>query len=120
MILYCTADLIFATRIRSTAEALGVPARPARTVERLRELLKEESVSAIIVDLEAGDVAIDLIDAAATRHPPLRSLAFGPHANMEAFEAAHRAGASQVMPRGRFAEQLPSLLRALHAQSSAN
>ncbi len=118
MILYFTADLIFATRIRSTAEALGVPARPARTVERLRELLREEAVNAIIIDLEAGEAAIDLIDAAATLDPPLRSLAFGPHVNIEAFEAAHRAGASQVMARGRFAEQLPTLLRSLDTPTS--
>ncbi len=118
MILYFTADLIFATRIRSTAEALGIPARPARTVERLRELRLEESVNAVIVDLDAGDTAIDLIDAAACAEPPLRSLAFGPHVNIEAFEAAHRAGASQVMPRGRFAEQLPTLLRLLDTPTS--
>jgi hypothetical protein len=113
VILYFTADLIFATRIRSTADAIGVPVRPVRTVERLRELLAEETVNAIIVDLDAGEMAIDLIDAAVAAEPPLASLAFGPHVNIEAFEAAHRAGASQVMPRGRFAEQLPSLLRAL-------
>lgn len=120
MILYCTADLIFATRIRSTAEAIGVAARPARTVERLRELLTEEpEVRALIVDLDAGEVAIDLIAAAASREPALRTLAFGPHVNLDAFEAAHRAGATQVMPRGRFADQLPQLLRALDAPGPA-
>lgn len=118
MILYCTADLIFATRIRSTADAIGVPARPARTPDRLRELIVEEIVNAIIVDLDAGDVAIDLIEAAANLNPPLPSLAFGPHVNLEAFEKAQRAGASQVMARGRFAEQLPDLLRSLDARSS--
>ncbi len=117
MILYCCADLIFATRIRSTADAIGVPARPARTVARLRELIVEETVNALIVDLEAGEVAIDLITAAGNLNPPLRSLAFGPHVNVDALQAAHRAGASQVMPRGRFAEQLPDLLRLLDAQS---
>jgi len=117
MILYCSTDLIFATRIRSTADAIGVPARPARTVERLRELMLEETVNAIIVDLEAGEVALDLIAAAANLSPPLPSLAFGPHVNLEALQAAHRAGASQVMARGRFAEQLPDLLRVLDAQS---
>lgn len=118
MILYCTADLIFATRIRSTAEAIGVPARPARTPERLRELVVEESVNAILVDLDAGEVAIDLIKTAANLSPPLPSLAFGPHVNLDAFEKAQRAGASQVMARGRFAEQLPDLLPLLDAQSS--
>ena len=113
MILYCCADLIFATRIRSTAEAIGIATRPVRSVERLHALLTEETVNALIVDLEAGEIAIDLVAAAARLDPPLPSLAFGPHVNLAALDAAQRAGAAQVMPRGRFAEQLPDLLASL-------
>lgn len=54
MILYCCADLIFATRIRSTGEAIGVATRPVRSVERLRAALAEQPAGALIVDLEAG------------------------------------------------------------------
>lgn len=113
MILYCCADLIFATRIRSTAEAMGIATRPVRSVDRLHALLLEETVSAVIVDLEAGAIALELIAAAAALDPPLRTLAFGPHVNAAAFDAARAAGASEAMPRGRFADRLPEHLTAL-------
>lgn len=115
MILYCCADLIFATRIRSTGEAMGVATRPVRSVERLRAALAEQPAGALIVDLEAGEAGIELIAAAARLDPPLRTLAFGPHVNVDAFEAARAAGASETMPRGRFADQLPDLLAGLDA-----
>lgn len=117
MILYCCADLIFATRIRSTAEAMGIAARPVRSVDRLHALGAEEPVGALIVDLDAGEIAIDLIAAATHLRPMLHTLAFGPHVNLAAFESARRAGATQVMPRGRFADQLPDLLRTLDRTS---
>ncbi len=113
VILYCCADLIFATRIRSTGEAIGVATRPVRSVDRLHALLAEQAAGALIVDLEVGEVALELIAAAARRDPPLHTLAFGPHVNLAAFEAARAAGVSEAMPRGQFADRLPDLLASL-------
>jgi hypothetical protein len=61
MVLYCAADLLWATRIKSTADALGVPCRPARTVEMLEARLSDSPVRALLVDLEAGENALALI-----------------------------------------------------------
>lgn len=64
MILYLCADLLWGTRIKSTADAIGVPCRPARTPEMLRARLADSPVRALIVDLDAGDAAIELIRSA--------------------------------------------------------
>lgn len=64
MILYLCADLLWGTRIKSTADAIGVPCRPARTPDMLRARLADSPVRALIVDLDAGDAAIELIRAA--------------------------------------------------------
>lgn len=120
MILYVCADLLWATRIKSTAEALGVSARPVRSLEMLESRLADEPVNALIVDLEADEVGFALIDrlrgeAANDRERSISILAFGPHVMTELFERARRAGADRVMARGGFSSGLPDLLRALDA-----
>ncbi len=118
MILYHAADLFWATRIKGTAEALGIAARPARTVEMLEARLADSPVKALVVDLDALQTAVELIQhlRGPNATPPQRAvrvLAFGPHVATEAFEAARLAGADRVLARGAFARHLPDWLRAL-------
>jgi hypothetical protein len=115
MILYCASDLIWATRIRSTAEALGIPSRPARNLEMLQARLEDSPVRGMIVDLETGETALSLITAvrgwmATEKGRPVSIVAFGPHVNVEMLEAARAAGADQVFVRGAFDRALPQLL----------
>ena len=118
MILYQAADLLWATRIKGTAEALGIAARPARTVEMLEARLADSPVRALVVDLDAPEAALLLINRlrgpnATPTERSVRLLAFGPHVAVEAFEAARRAGADRVLARGAFARHLPDWLKAL-------
>ena len=53
MVLYCAADLIWATRIRAAAEAAGIPSRPVRDLAMLEARLADSPVRGLIVDLEA-------------------------------------------------------------------
>ncbi len=119
MILYCAADLLWATRIKGTADSLGIPCRPARTPEMLAARLADSDVKGVIVDLEAGEGALAVIRAlravvaegAVERAIPV--VAFGPHVGVEAMEAARQAGADRVMARGAFDRGLVEILRAL-------
>lgn len=118
MILYVAADLLWATRIKATAEAVGVAARPVRSEEMLLARLADSPVHALIVDLEAGDLGIRLIERLRADAGPgvaIRVLAFGPHVDVEAMERARLAGADRVMARGAFSDQLPDLLAQLDA-----
>ena len=117
MIVYSCSDLIFATKIASTAEVLGVAARPARNVSMLRARLEQvddgkanEPVTCVMVDLELGEAALELIQAAAG-FGGVEVIAFGPHVMTEALEAAAEAGAGLVMARGAFTARLPDLIR---------
>src|SRR5262245_18800779 len=123
MILYCAADLLWATRIKATAESLGIPCRPARSVEMLEARLADSAVRALIVDLDSGEAALSLIRALRGennkpgRDPDraIQILAFGPHVALELFEQARAAGADRVLARGAFDRQLPEILRVLGA-----
>jgi hypothetical protein len=117
MLLYCCADLLWATKIKSTAEALGLAARPVRNLDMLTARLADSPVKALMVDLEAGPVSIELIThvrahaTAAIAAMPI--VAFGPHVNVEGLMGAKAAGASAVMARGALNANLPDILRSL-------
>ena len=123
MIVYCCHDLIFATKIHSTAEVLEIVSRPARSTEALRNRLDRvddgkanDPVSAVIVDLTIGELALELIDLAKGHEATPAVVAFAPHVEMEKMNAAVKHGADQVMPRSAFSAHLPDLLQTL-AQS---
>lgn len=122
MILYCAADLLWASKIKGTADALGLPCRPARNPDMLAARLGDSPVRSLIVDLEA-EHAFALIAAAraadASRTTPVRILAFGPHVMVDALRQAKAQGADTVMARGAFAARLPSILQDLSAAASA-
>ena len=115
MILYKAADLIWATRIKETADAIGLACRPARTAEMLAARLDEGGVSALIVDLSADD-GVELL-AEADRLCGLRGgrarprlVAFGPHVRKDLFQAARDAGADEVLTNGSMEHDLPEVL----------
>ena len=117
MVVYCCADLIFATKIRSTAEALGVPARPVRNEEMLRLRLEQgddgkvnEPVTGLLIDLETGETGLALIDLAKAHQASIPVIAFGAHVATELLHAARERGADFVMPRGQFTANLPTIL----------
>ncbi len=113
MVLYAAADLLWATRIKATADALAVPCRPARNADMLRARLADSPVRALIVDLEA-EAGLDLIALArAEAGATVRIVACGPHVQKARLQAARDAGADEVLTRGAFDHSLPDLLLAL-------
>jgi hypothetical protein len=122
-LLYLAADLLWATRIKETATALGIAARPVRTLDMLEARLADTTIAGLIIDLEAGDIGLEMIhrlrgQAGGTSPAEARIpiVVFGPHVAVDRLEAARRAvggGASAVMARGAFSAQLPGILTAL-------
>lgn len=102
-------DLIFETRIKSTAQSLGIGAVVVRSLAELEALLAGPGIRLLIVDLNtAGAAAFDAIRAA--KKSALHVLAFVSHVDADLANHASEAGADQVLPRSRFAAHLPELL----------
>ncbi len=119
MVIYCCPDLIFATRIRSTAEALGVVSRPARDEQALQNRLNQvpdgranNPVTGVLVDMDLPD-AIERIRQVKQHDPAIPVIAYGSHVAVERLAAAREAGADKVMSRGQFTVELPTLLQSL-------
>jgi hypothetical protein len=124
MIVYACADLIFASKVGSTAEALGIVSRPARDAAALqRRLLRvddgkgHDPVAGVVIDMDLGDVALALIRQA--KAAPAETgggptvVAFGSHVATELLGAAREAGADIILPRSQFSANLPAILERL-------
>jgi len=112
-------DLIFETKITSTAGLLGVPAKIIRSADELAGLLDQGVAGLVIVDLNtAGLAAVDAIRMAKT-HSGVRVLAFVSHVDADLAAQATAAGADEVLPRSRFSTQLPALLSAMASQKDS-
>ncbi len=119
MILYHAADLIWATKIKGTADALGVAARPVRSIGMLEARLADSPVRALIVDLDDSSLAIELLRRVrgnTASDPAIRTLAFGPHVEVMAFDNARAAGADTVLARGAFDHRMSMILKDLDAE----
>jgi len=120
MIVYCCQDLLFATKIRSTAESMGIPTRPARHAESLDHRLHQvddgklnDPVTAVIIDLEMGQLGLTLLAQTKAHNPDIPVVVFGSHVKVDDLQVAHDRGADFVMPRSRFSASLPSILERL-------
>ncbi len=104
-------DLIFSTKIFSTAKSLGVEALGARNPEVLATRLADPEVSRLIVDLNSAGVNVtEMIRHAKSLRPELQVIAFLSHVQVELAEQARQAGADLVLPRSAFTARLPELL----------
>lgn len=125
MILYAAADLIWASKIKATADAMGLAARPVRTMEMLEARLADTpEIKALLVDLDKGQEGLDLIarlrDAAkgaGPRERAIRVLAWGPHVAKDLLQAARDAGANDIMTRGSFDAHMEETLLTLTGRS---
>lgn len=117
MIVYCCPDLIFGTKVRSTAESLGVPARPARDAQALANRLNRvedgktnEPVTGVLIDLELGELGLTLLEQVKKFNTEIPVVAFGSHVATEILQSAKERGADFVLSRGAFSSQLPMIL----------
>lgn len=118
MIVYCCADLIFSTKIRSTADALGATTRPVRDAEMLRKRLDRvddgkpnDPVTALMLDLDTGDAGLTMIEQVKAHDAAIPVVAFGSHVATELLHDARQRGADFVMPRSQFTASLPDLVQ---------
>jgi hypothetical protein len=124
IILLCR-DLIFATKIQGTAQALGIRVKTVSNVSAATESLTERDPAhpptLVLVDLgEATWNSPENLSKirAAVRPNQAVLCGFGPHVDTASLAAAAKAGFNQVLPRSQFSATLPVLLRKL-AQPAA-
>ena len=115
MILAAVDDLLFSSKIRTTAKQAGVELRFARTPPEILEQTRTLRPALVIFDLNSAKA--DPIQTIATlkQDPELsttRTLGFVSHVHTDLIEQARRAGLDDVMARSAFATRLAEILLA--------
>lgn len=108
-----TADLLFASRVKSTATAVGARVQLVRTADEMVRAAAQESPALIVIDLDIRTLdPIELIKRLRADDRPITApiLAYVSHVREDLIEAAREAGADQVMARGAFARNLAAIL----------
>jgi len=105
------SDLIFATKIRSTAEVLGVSVELVRNIAGLVAAAGRGPIRRVIIDLNAEglDAAAAIATAKGLPGRP-HVIAYLSHVQTELARIAGSAGADEVMPRSAFSGRLPEIL----------
>jgi PleD family two-component response regulator len=112
-ILAAVDDMLFAAKIRATAEALGVNIKFHRQLDSLVKAAREQSSALIIVDLHNEklnpiELAREFKANADIEMIPL--LGFFSHVQMDLQRSALEAGYDQVIPRSVFSRDLAKIL----------
>jgi len=106
-----THDLIFSTKVTSTARALGLEVTSAVDLVRAAELCRDKRPGCVFIDLSVPDLditaAVARLRSAAGSMP---TVAYGSHGDKARLDADRAAGCDEVLPRSRFSAELPTLL----------
>jgi PleD family two-component response regulator len=115
VILAILDDLMFTSKIRSTAKHVGATIAFARSSQGALEQMRAEAPSLVIFDLNnprtdpMGTLAAMKGDAALASIP---TLGFVSHVDTTTIDAARAAGIGSVVARSAFAANLADILRA--------
>ena len=113
MILVAVDDLLFSSKIRTTAKLTGVELTFARTPEEIMEQARALRPALIILDLNSAKADPIETVAAMKRDGELasiRTLGFVSHVHTALIESARAAGVDEVMARSAFAGRLADIL----------
>ena len=106
-------DMFFASKIRATAEAIGVEIAFPRTRESALEKIAQIQPQLIVIDLH--NVRFDVVEfgselKANTETQTVPLLGFFSHVEVELQRKAMDAGFDRVVPRSVFARELAAML----------
>ena len=104
-------DLLFAGKIEAAAGPLGLRVLQETALPGISRALEENAVSVVFLDLNVTWPSISEVMELLPNGPRPVVVAFGPHVNTLRLEEAKRAGCDRVLPRSRFVQELPELLK---------
>ncbi len=113
MILAVLDDLMFTSKIRSTASQLGVAVRFARSADGALAEMRSERPALVILDLNSTRLDPLTVVSAMKQDAELASIptvGYASHVMVDLIDAARKAGVTEVLPRSAFTQRLPEIL----------
>jgi PleD family two-component response regulator len=115
MILAVLDDLMFTSKIKTTASQLGVSVTFARSAETALSEMRKTAPSLVILDLNNSRTDPLGLVRSMKQDPALasvRTLAYASHVLTDVIDAARREGVSDVLARSAFSQRLADILAA--------
>ncbi|WP_435010617.1 response regulator [Tundrisphaera lichenicola] len=111
--LLLSRDLIFFSKVTGTASALGHRVIVAGNAALASAMMEKCKPKVVFVDLAAGELVApgSIARYREITGPETPFVAFGSHVDVQALADAAKAGCDPVMPRSRFTNELPALIR---------
>jgi CheY-like chemotaxis protein len=106
-------DIFFASKIRATAEHLGLDVLFAKSAEAVVEAAREDAPSLIVADLHSEKCDPFNLAEQLKADEQLRAIAlvgFFSHVQSALRERAEQSGFDRIMPRSAFSKHLPEIL----------
>jgi hypothetical protein len=119
--LLLSRDLIFTSKITGTAADLGYRIMLAANDLQAKSMIEAYQPLVVLIDLTAGVLVSPtaLVAYQEITGPKTWFVAFGSHVDTDVLAAAKNAGCHVVLPRSRFAAELPRLLSRYFSESPA-
>lgn len=110
--IYLTSDLFFSSRVTSLARQQGWPLELAPSVDAARGKAEGGDLVLLIIDLGKFAAQIpELLSELRPRFPDLHVVAYGPHVDEAALQAARQAGCDEVLSQGQFNQMAGAILQ---------
>lgn len=104
-------DLLFTSKVTTTARALGLTVVPAKTADAAIANAKAIHAVTVFIELHTpGLVLVSFLELLRSLNPMPRVIAFGSHVDKAGLNAAKTAGCDLVMPRSKFVASLETEL----------
>ena len=114
VILAILDDLMFTSKIKTTAAGLGVPVAFARSFDGALNAMRSDTPALVILDLNNPRTnPIGIVEAmkADSVLSGVTTVGFVSHVQTDVIEAARSAGVTSVLARSAFTQQLPEILK---------
>lgn len=82
-----------------------------KRLDRVDDGKANDAITLLLVDLDIGEPALELIRQARSHNAELPIITWGPHVAVDLLNQAGEAGASDVMTRGSFTAKLPEIIQ---------
>ncbi len=103
-------NLFFQARIQAVAKQIGVEVKVAATGEELVKETLANPPALVIVDLNAKSEPLEAVRKLREGQTPALIIGYLAHTQTELTGQAMEAGCAQVMPQGKFTQELPMIL----------
>jgi PleD family two-component response regulator len=113
MILAVLDDLLFTSKIKTTAAQLGVPVAFARSAQAALDEMHKSVPALVIIDLDSARTdPLGLVTSLKQNSAlaPIPTVGFVSHVRADLIDAARRAGVDEVLARSAFTARLAEIL----------